>query len=76
MAVESEEAEVRKLSEQMNLPLRWAMGSPDLVRSFGDVTAVPTLFLFDREGKAVGSFFGAPPSLHADVEKKLLALLD
>ena len=73
--LESEEADVRKISGQMGLPVRWAMGNPDLVRAFGDVTAMPTLFLFDAEGQAAGAFFGAPPSLHADVEQKLAPLL-
>jgi hypothetical protein len=42
-------------------------------RAFGDIGAVPTLFLFDREGKTVGTFFGAPPTLHKDAETKLAA---
>jgi thiol-disulfide isomerase/thioredoxin len=75
VAIESEEADVRRLRDQTKLPLRWAMGTPEVARSFGDVTAVPTLLLFDREGKAAGSWFGAPPSLHADVEAKLESLL-
>jgi hypothetical protein len=36
---------------------------------------VPTLHLFDQRGQAAGSFFGAPPDLHARVEEKLSALL-
>jgi hypothetical protein len=50
-------------------------GSPQLVRSFGDVGAVPTLLLFDGRGQAAGAFFGAPPTLHAEVETKIAALL-
>jgi cytochrome c biogenesis protein CcmG, thiol:disulfide interchange protein DsbE len=73
VAVESEEGDVRRIREQMNLPLRWAMGAPDLARSFGDVTAVPTLLLFGPDGKAAGSWFGAPPTLHAEVESRLEA---
>ena len=33
--------------------------------------AVPTLFLFDRQGQSRGAFFGAPPTLHADAERAL-----
>jgi hypothetical protein len=47
------------------------MGNPDLVRAFGDVTSVPTLLLFDAEGKAAASWYGAPPTLHSEVESKL-----
>jgi len=75
VAIESEEKAVRKLTEELGLPLRWVMGSPELVRSFGDVGAVPTLFLFDGSGKTVDVFYGAPPTLHGAAETKLATLL-
>jgi thiol-disulfide isomerase/thioredoxin len=75
IAVESPEDKVRKLAGELNLPLTWVMGKPDLVRAFGDVSAVPTLLVFDQAGKAAGAFFGAPPTLHTDAETKLAALL-
>jgi len=74
IAVESPEADVRKLVTELGLPLVWTLGTPELVRSFGDVSAVPTLLLFDAEGKAAGAFYGAPPGLHAEAEAKLAAL--
>ena len=75
VAVESDEAAVRKLTGDLGLPLTWAMGTPDFVRSFGDLGAVPTLFLFDREGRTISSFFGAPPELHPQAEAQLTALM-
>jgi thioredoxin-related protein len=75
VAVESEEADVRKLADDLKLPLRWAMGTPDLARAFGDVSAVPTLFVFDKQGRTAGAFYGAPPGLHAEAEAKLASLL-
>jgi thiol-disulfide isomerase/thioredoxin len=74
-AVESEEAEVKKLAAQLGLPLRFAMATPELARAFGDISAVPTLFLFDGEGKTAAVFYGAPPSLHEEAEAKLRGLL-
>lgn len=74
VAIESQEADVRKLAGEVGVPLVWTMGTPDLVRSFGDVSAVPTLLMFDAEGRAVGTFFGAPPGLHEEAEAKLAAL--
>jgi thiol-disulfide isomerase/thioredoxin len=71
VAVESEEADVRRLRDELGLPLEWAMGTPDVARAFGDVTAVPTLFLFDGNGRTAGAFYGAPPELHAEAEAKL-----
>ena len=75
VSVESDEAQVRKLAAELNLPLRWVGGTPQLVRSFGDLSAVPTLFLFDGSGRTVDVFYGAPPTLHTDAETKLAGLL-
>lgn len=75
LAVQSEDAAVRKLVGELNLPLTWAIGTPEIVRAFGDVSSVPTLLLFDRDGRAVTTFFGAPPSLHTEAETRLASLL-
>jgi thiol-disulfide isomerase/thioredoxin len=75
VAVESQEPDVRKLTKSLDLPLVWAMGSPEVARSFGDISAVPTLFLFDRSGRTAGAFYGAPPELHQQAESKVAALL-
>ena len=75
-AIESEEADVRRIRDELGLPLRFAMGTPEMARAFGDVSAVPTLFVFDRQGRTRGTFYGAPPSLHAEAEKALGAALD
>ena len=76
IAVQSEESAVRKVVGELGLPLTWAMGTPELVRAYGDVTSVPTLLLFDREGRAAGSFYGAPPTLHSEAEARLATLLE
>ena len=47
-----------------------------MVRAFGDVPSVPTLLLFDRAGRAAGAWYGAPPTLHSDVEGRLATLLE
>jgi hypothetical protein len=47
-----------------------------VLRAFGDVPSVPTLLLFDREGRAAGAYYGAPPTLHGDVEGRLSKLLE
>ncbi len=75
LAVESDPAEVRALHDRLDLPLVWALGPPDLVRAFGDLSAVPTLLLFDPRGRPVATFFGAPPDLHPRVEAALAPLL-
>jgi thiol-disulfide isomerase/thioredoxin len=75
IAVESDEAAVRKVAADSKLPLIWAMGTPDLARSFGDLSSLPTLFLFDRSGSTAAAFYGAPPTLHRDAESKLASVL-
>jgi thiol-disulfide isomerase/thioredoxin len=75
LAIESEEAKVRKLVGELGLPLTWAIGTPEIVRNFGDVSAVPTLFVYDRQGRPAGAFYGAPPTLHDEAEAKLAGLM-
>jgi hypothetical protein len=65
---------VKKVAKDLGLPLVWAMGTPEVIRSFGEVSSVPTLLLFDRQGKASGAFYGAPPDLHARLEATLKGL--
>jgi thiol-disulfide isomerase/thioredoxin len=75
ISVESDSAAVRALSDELHLPFRWVLGTPATVRAFGDVSAVPTLHLFDAGGRRVQSFFGAPPELHANAERALGTLI-
>jgi thiol-disulfide isomerase/thioredoxin len=76
VAVESGEADVRKLAAELDLPVTWVLGTPELAEAFGGVGAVPMLHLFDREGRAAATFYGAPPDLHAEAEAKLASLLE
>jgi thiol-disulfide isomerase/thioredoxin len=75
IAVESDEAEVRKVMQENGAPFHWTMGTPDMIRALGDVSAVPTLLLFDQQGKTVATFYGAPPTLHQEAEAKLAAVV-
>jgi cytochrome c biogenesis protein CcmG/thiol:disulfide interchange protein DsbE len=74
VAVESEEAGIRQRAAELKLPFTWVKGTPEIGRAFGDVSAVPTLLMFDRQGRTAGAYFGAPPSLHAEAETKLASL--
>lgn len=75
LALESDPEEVRKVAGALGLPLHWAMSTPELAQRFGDLSAVPTLFLFDARGRTVEIFYGAPPDLHTRVERALARLL-
>ena len=75
VAVESDSAAVVKLAADSRLPLRFALGTPELARAFGDISAVPTMFVFGPDGRRVDSAFGAPPDLHARMESRLETLV-
>lgn len=75
VAVESEEAEIRQQVAALKEPLRVLMGAEPLVASFGGVMSVPTMFVFDRQGKTAQVFYGAPEDLHPKVEGLLRTLL-
>ena len=74
-SVESEEAEVRKFAQPLNPSIKFALSSEALVTSFGDITSVPTMFIFDQQGKAAAVFYGAPADLHKKAERVFEALL-
>lgn len=75
LAVESPEHQIRSTAKAFGPDLRWAVADADTARAFGDITAVPTLFLFDREGKKAQIVYGAPPDLHDSVRKILDELM-
>jgi cytochrome c biogenesis protein CcmG/thiol:disulfide interchange protein DsbE len=75
LAVESPEDQIRSTVSSLSSDLHWAIADPATGLSFGDITAVPTLFLFDRSGKTSRILYGAPPDLHPQVEKTLDTLL-
>jgi thiol-disulfide isomerase/thioredoxin len=75
LAVESPEAEIRTTAKSLNPDLRWAITDPATAQAFGDITSVPTLFLFDRSGKTARVLYGAPPDLHQLAETALNDLM-
>ena len=74
-ALESDEADVRRLAAEMKLPFRWAMRTPDILRAFGDVSAVPTLLIFDAAGKHAAAFYGSTEKIHGEADAKLATLV-
>ena len=76
LAVESPEDQIRSTASSLSPDLHWAITKAPTAQSFGDITAVPTLFLFDRSGKTSRILYGAPPNLHDQVEKTLDTLLN
>jgi thiol-disulfide isomerase/thioredoxin len=71
LAVESPEEKIRSAASSLSPDLRVAIADAPTAEAFGNITAVPTLFLFDRAGKTVRVIYGAPPDLHAQVAEVL-----
>lgn len=74
-AVESPEDQVKKTVSQLDPNLRWAIVDNATAQAFGDITSVPTLFLFDRSGKTAQVLYGAPPDLHERAERRLAEMV-
>ncbi len=75
ISVESEEADVREFAKTIDPSVRLSLGSEALVSSFGNITAVPTMYVFDQHGKVAGIFYGATNDLHPRAEGILESLI-
>ena len=74
VAVESEEKDVRTAAASFPSSLRVGMGTPEVARAFGDLTAVPTTFVVDRDGRIVSVVYGSPPDLEERLRRALTPL--
>lgn len=75
LAVESPEDQIRSIAASLSPDLRWAVTDAPTARAFGDITAVPTMFLFGRSGRTAHVLYGAPPDLHEQVGEVLDELI-
>jgi len=76
LAVESPEDQIRSVAGSLSPDLRVAVTDASTAEAFGNITSVPTLFLFDRSGKTAQIIYGAPPDLHQRVSQLLSSLAD
>ena len=75
IAVDSPEADVRRMVAEMKPSYDVIIGRPDILAPFGAVAAVPKMFVFDAAGKRARVFYGAPPDQHQQVESVVKALI-
>ena len=75
LAVESPEDQIRSTAGSLSPDLHWAVTNAATAQVFGDITSVPTMFLFDRSGKTARVLYGAPPDLHQQAERALDELI-
>jgi thiol-disulfide isomerase/thioredoxin len=75
VAVDSAEVDVRKMSADLKAAYHIVQGTPEIISAFGDVAAVPKLFVFDTTGRRAQTFYGAPPDLHQKIESTVEKVL-
>jgi thiol-disulfide isomerase/thioredoxin len=75
LAVQSEEEQVRHMVANTGEGMRVAMASLAITEAFGGVMAVPTLIVYDQQGRAASVFYGAPPDLQERVVGAVAGLL-
>ena len=68
IAVDSKLEDVTKMagSFKPNYPI--VMGTPEVIKAFGAVAAVPKLIVYDAHGRRAKVLYGAPPDLHQQIE--------
>ena len=76
LAVESPADQVHSTAKSLSPNLRWAVADTPTAAAFGDITSVPTMFIFDRSGKTARVLYGAPPDLHDQAEVTLTGLME
>ena len=75
VAVDSPTADVKKLVGDLQPNYHVVQGAPEVIARFGEIAAVPKLFIFDRTGKRARTFYGAPPDLHEKIAAAVDTLL-
>ena len=75
LAVESPEDQVKSTVGSLSPELKWAVADAPTAAAFGDITSVPTMFIFGRSGKVAQVLYGAPPDLHDRAEATLKTLI-
>ena len=76
IAIESPREDVEKAVQKLGIPGRVVMGSSQVREAFGGPPAIPTLLVAGGDGNISRIFYGAPPSLHGDIEKELTKLFN
>jgi thiol-disulfide isomerase/thioredoxin len=74
IAVESERKDIDAVIARVKPPARMVLGSKELLAAFEAPPSIPTLFLADGGGRIVHVFYGAPPTLHEDIQRELAKL--
>jgi thiol-disulfide isomerase/thioredoxin len=75
LAVESPQDQISSTVNSQSPELKWAVADAQTAAAFGDITSVPTMFIFDSSGETARVLYGAPPDLHEQAEGILKRLI-
>jgi thiol-disulfide isomerase/thioredoxin len=68
IAVDSKLEDVKTLAASFKPNYSIVMGTPEVIKAFGAVAAVPKLIVYDAEGRRSKVLYGAPDDLHDQIE--------
>lgn len=68
IAVDSKLDAVRTMASSFKPNYPIVMGTPEVIKAFGAVAAVPKLIVYDAQGRRSSVLYGAPPDLHRQIE--------
>jgi thiol-disulfide isomerase/thioredoxin len=68
IAVDSKLDDVRKMASSFKPNYPIVMGTPEVIKAFGAVAAVPKVIVYDAQGRRAKVLYGAPPDLHDQIE--------
>lgn len=71
LAVESPEEAVMSIARSLSKEFVWGIADGATAELFGNIRAVPTMFVFDKSGRSAKALYGAPPNMHKQVERIL-----
>ncbi len=75
LALDSEIADIKKLTQALHPSVNFVSASETQIAPFGVINSVPTMLIFNQEGKFDSAFYGAPKDLHEKIGKSLDGLL-
>jgi thiol-disulfide isomerase/thioredoxin len=68
IAVDSTPDDVQKVVATLKPNYHIVMGTPEVIKAFGAVAAVPKILIYDRAGRRANVIYGAPPDLHQQID--------
>jgi thiol-disulfide isomerase/thioredoxin len=73
IAVDSKPEDVQDVVKKIKPNYRIVMGTPEVIKAFGAVAAVPKLLIYGKDGRRAKVVYGAPPDLHEQIEAAVKA---